>query len=273
MSVLVLGGGGQLGRALARRGACAVGRDVVDVTRPTTIAAALARRRPSLVVNAAALTAVDACEVRRAEAFAVNGVGAGNVARACAAFDVPLLHVSTDYVFGGGGGAPFEPDADPSPMQVYGDSKLAGERAVRGAGGRWAIVRTAWLFGPSRRGFVAGVLGASADPRGLRVVEAWGNPTPVDGLAETLLALAESAPWGRAWHAAGDWEATWADLAEAVLAATGRRAPVGRVPPGARPAPARRPVDTRLDVRATVARVGSRIDARAAVRAYAEGWR
>ena len=272
MSVLVLGGCGQLGRALARRGACAVGRDEVDVTRPTTIAAALARRRPSVVVNAAAFTAVDACEGRRAEAFAVNGVGAGSVASACAAFDVPLLHVSTDYVFGAGI-APFPPEASPSPVQVYGESKLAGERAVRGAGGRWAIVRTAWLFGPARRGFVAAVLAGASDARGLRVVEAWGNPTPVDGLADTLLALAAASPWGRTWHAAGDWEATWADLADAVLAATGRRAPVGRVPPGSRPALARRPGDTRLDVGATVARVGRRIDARAAVRAYAEGWR
>lgn len=272
MTVLVLGGEGQLGQALARRGARAVGRGVVDVTCPTTVAAALARVRPSLVVNAAALTSVDGCEGRRSEAFAVNGAGAAYVAAACAAAGVPLVHVSTDYVFGGLG-APFAPDAPPSPLQVYGASKLAGEQAVRAAGGRWAIVRTAWLFGPDRRGFVAGVLAGAADPRGLRVVEAWGNPTPVDGLADTLLALAASGPWGRVWHAAGDWDATWADLAELVLAATGRRAPVGRVPPGSRTAPARRPVDSRLDVRATVAQVGHAIDARAAVRAYAGGWR
>jgi dTDP-4-dehydrorhamnose reductase len=121
MKIVVVGGRGQLGRALARRGAIALGRDQLDVTNPGPLDA-------DVVINCAAYTAVDRAETERDAAFAVNATGAGNLARACAAAGIRLLHVSTDYVFDGEASTPYTEDHPIAPINVYGASKAAGER-------------------------------------------------------------------------------------------------------------------------------------------------
>ena len=156
MPVLVVGGHGQLGRALRRvaPGWTYASRDDLDLRGPVD----LSPWRPSVVVNAAAYTAVDRAESEPELAFEVNAHGAGRLARACAEVGAPLIHVSTDYVFDGLKGAPYEVDDPVCPLSVYGRSKEAGEDEVRAALAQHVILRTAWLFGPDRPGFVSWVV-------------------------------------------------------------------------------------------------------------------
>lgn len=247
--ILVLGGKGQLGRALSRAGrrdVVAVGREAIDVTRPETLSSALSRWRPSIVVNAAAWTDVDGAEWERARAFAVNAWGAGRVASLCAAIRVPLVHVSTDHVFDGRGDGPYAVDAPLRPANAYGASKAEGERRVRAAGGRVAIVRTAWVHGEDS-GFPALIRRAAAQGRFLTgAVDEIGHPTPAEGLAAWILALCDDAPSGpwRTWHAVGAPAVSRWDWVRAL--APGR--PVRPVLSGSFGRPAVRPRDARLVV-------------------------
>lgn len=153
MRVLVLGAGGIVGRATtaeaARRGwiCSAARRDEVDITRPGEVEAAMAASTPDLVVNCAAFTQVDRCESEAELATRVNDLGAGIVAEACRRRGVKLVHLSTDYVFGGEAGEPYREEAPPAPLSAYGVSKLGGERRVTAAGGA-LLVRTSGVFGP-----------------------------------------------------------------------------------------------------------------------------
>ncbi len=261
MTLLVTGGSGQLARAIlahAPSGARCVGRPDFDFARPETLAATLASTRPTLVINAAAYTAVDRAESEPEAARVANEDGPALLARLCAEADIPLIHVSTDYVFDGTKGAPYTESDPPTPASVYGATKLAGERAVLGAGGRHCVVRTSWVHAPHGRNFVLTMLAAGARQDRLRVVaDQIGCPTAADDLAAALLAMAAAigAGWraeqGGVFHAAGSGWTSWHGLAEAVFAAAathGRRVPV--VEPIATadwPTPARRPADSRLD--------------------------
>lgn len=253
--ILLTGGTGRLGRALRRArpaGLVAPPRADLDLRRPDTFAGALARHRPSIVVHAGAFTDVDGAERDRAGAFAVNAVGTGHLAALCAARAIPLVVVSTDHVFDGRGGAPYAPSDPVAPVNAYGASKAEGERRARAAGGRCAIVRTSWLYGPDGDDFL-GAMRRRAGPLSV-AADALGHPTPVDGLARWLLALcdaASSGPW-TTWHAAGTPAAT-------------RRAWVRAGVPGATIRPvldrhfrsaAARPRDARLDTRAADAAFG-----------------
>jgi dTDP-4-dehydrorhamnose reductase len=165
------------------------------------------------VVNLAAYTAVDGAEREPERAFAVNREGAENVATAARRAGSRLLHLSTDYVFDGRRGAPYPPDAHPSPLNVYGRSKLEGEEAVAGAGGRWLIVRTSWLYGAGGRDFVDGVLerGRKGEPVEV-VTDQRGRPTWTRSLARTLTLLIEAEAQG-IFHAADGGEASWWEMA------------------------------------------------------------
>ncbi|MCB9679920.1 MAG: dTDP-4-dehydrorhamnose reductase [Alphaproteobacteria bacterium] len=269
--ILVTGGAGQLGRALAAHpGVLALDRQALDVRDARAVTATIARLRPAAVVNAAAWTAVDAAERHRSAAYAVNADGADHVARACARVDVPLVHVSTDYVFGARRG-PHRPDDPTAPTTVYGASKRAGEVAVLAAGGRAAIVRTAWLFGPGDDGFVGRIVARARRGTALRVVaDQWGNPTPTGPLARVLLALVADGGddlW-RTWHAAGGPATTWHGLATEAVAVAGCRVPVGAIPTGAWPVLARRGLDTRLDTSDLDRRLGLPIAWRPALDAW-----
>ncbi len=222
MKVVVTGGHGQLGRSLVRRAGgagqdlVAVGRDLLDVADPAAVAAQLDRLAPAAVINAAAYTAVDRAEHDRGAAFAVNAVGAGHLARACAARGIALLHVSTDHVFDGRATRPYLEDDAVAPLGVYGASKAAGEVAVLAAGG--TVVRTSWLFAEGGRGFVPAIVRAALAGERLRVVaDRHGCPTWSDDLAEALLSLAARPAPAGVYHYAGDGATTWHGLAVAIV--------------------------------------------------------
>lgn len=197
MRALVLGGAGMLGGQVVvegrRRGHSVLGlsRLQADVTDPDRLEWWVRTFRPQVLFNCAAYTAVDACEEHRDRAVAVNGVGAGNVARAAASLGAHLLHVSTDYVFDGTASEPYTEETPTGPRSVYGSSKLDGERQAL-AYDRAAAIRTSWLFGPGGPNFVATMLrliAGGTDP--LRVVEDQvGCPTYTRYLARGLWDLA-----------------------------------------------------------------------------------
>lgn len=203
MKILVTGGTGQLGRALRRASPDVVGlsRDDLDVTDMGQIEAALARYRPRAIINAAGFTNVDLAETQRESAFAVNAIGAGNVARACQAHRVPLLHVSTDYVFDGSADAYREGDPT-GPLNVYGESKRAGETTVLACGG--SVVRTSWLFGSGGPSFVHAIVRLARLRPALEVVDDQrGCPTGADQLARALVKLVDHAQPACIYHACG----------------------------------------------------------------------
>lgn len=252
--ILVAGGGGRLGRTLARLGGARVSardRSGLDISDRRAIDRSLDEVRPAAVINAAAMSAVDQCETDTDAAHAANAAGPGYLAAACAALDVPFIHVSTDYVFGADDLTRPRREADaPAPMNAYGRSKLAGERAVTAAGGRALVVRTAWLFGfPGC--FLHRMLDKARTTDRLQITSQIGTPTPVGDLATVLLAcaarLVDGAPTPPILNVAGAPVATrfeW--VAEAVVAA---RLPVAldKVDLDAFASAAQRPTGTPLD--------------------------
>lgn len=190
--ILVSGGKGRLGQALARQGCTAFGRDLFDLTRPDRMAALLDARQPACVINCASYTAVDAAEQNEAAARAINAEGAGALASVCSALDIPLIHVSTDMVFDSASPAnPLTEEVSPRPGSVYGLTKLEGEALVRAAGGRAVIVRVSWLFGDDTTSFVSKMLSLARTRDTLSIVtDEMGRPTPVDDLAAHLVKLA-----------------------------------------------------------------------------------
>jgi dTDP-4-dehydrorhamnose reductase len=231
---LVTGAGGMLGVDLAAA-VTAAGHEVtaatrreLDVTDESAVRAAVPGHR--VVVNAAAFTDVDGAEALPDRAMAVNGLAAGHLALACAAAGAVLLQVSTDYVLAGDAAAPYSEDAPVAPVNVYGRSKLAGERAVLEAlPGAGYVVRTAWLYGEHGRSFVGTMLRLARERETVDVVDdARGQPTWTCALAARLVALGEAALTGRAapgvYHATSAGEATWYDLARAVFALGGHDA-------------------------------------------------
>jgi dTDP-4-dehydrorhamnose reductase len=258
--ILTTGGGGQLASALAGApGMMRVGRPVFDFDRPETIEAAFRAARPRVVVNAAAYTAVDAAESDSEAAYRANAEGPGMLARLCAAADVPLIHVSTDYVFDGRKTTPYQETDAVDPQGVYGASKLAGEEAVRSAGGKSIVLRTAWVYAPTGKNFVRTMLAVGKTRDRLTVVaDQVGCPTTAADLADAILAIIgriDAAGWdpayGGIFHAAGSGETSWHGLAVATFEEAARHgAKVPEVVPIATadwPTPAKRPANSRLD--------------------------
>ncbi|MDB4962772.1 MAG: rfbD [Myxococcales bacterium] len=257
MNVLVTGGRGQLGRALARCGAAAghhvtaLDVDHLDIRDPSSIAAALEAHQPTVLINAAAYTAVDRAETEPDAAFAVNATGAAHLARACADRQVRMLQVSTDYVFDGASTHPYREDDPVAPLGVYGASKAAGELAVRLAGG--AVVRTSWLFEAQGPSFVHTMLRLAADRPVLRVVaDQHGCPTWADDLATALLSLAAQPTIADCYHYCNDEPTTWYGFATAIVdeARKHRTVMCERIEPittAEYPTPARRPASSVLD--------------------------
>ncbi|MFD5824919.1 dTDP-4-dehydrorhamnose reductase [Lentzea sp. NPDC060358] len=212
--ILVPGGRGQLGHDLAALSADvrAVSSAELDVTAVT--AADLAGA--AAVINCAAYTAVDAAETDEDRAFAVNAVGPGLLAEACASAGIPLIHVSTDYVFSGDATRPYEPSDAVGPKTAYGRTKLEGERRVLEAGG-W-VVRTAWVYGVHGSNFVKTMAALESTKPSLSVVDdQTGSPTWSRDLAAGLLELASVLPEQRLLHATGGGDTTWFGFARAVF--------------------------------------------------------
>ncbi|HEX9951617.1 MAG TPA: dTDP-4-dehydrorhamnose reductase [Rubricoccaceae bacterium] len=266
MMLLVTGADGQVGRELlalaGARGLDAVGTDVasLDITDATAVMSAVGDVFPDGVVNAAAYTAVDRAEADPETAAAVNRDGAANVAKACAQFGIPLIHISTDYVFDGTKGAPYLPADPPTPLGVYGRTKADGEAAVRAATDAHVIIRTAWVFSHHGHNFVRTMLRLARERESFGVVaDQWGGPTSARAVAHACIAAAERSVAGTGtfgtFHHAGAPLATWFDLAaEAVrLGATLDARVRGSVRPittAEYPTPAARPVRVELDTSA-----------------------
>lgn len=264
MRVLVIGREGQLARSLSaasprfRQLALEfAGRPEIDLAVAGSAAAVIAERRPGLIVNCAAFTAVDEAERKVDEAFAVNGRAAGEIAVAAAEVGAGVIHVSTDYVFDGRSAKPYAETAPTNPVNVYGSSKLAGERAVAESGAAHAIVRTSWLVSPFGHNFVRTMLRLADERDEIAVVaDQFGRPTAAGDLAEALLTMAAS--WDKVrpglFHIAGGGEpASWADVAELVMARrrerNGRSATIRRIASTDYPTPAARPRRSVLDCR------------------------
>lgn len=259
--ILVAGGAGQLASALAELGGggvIRVGRPAFDFDRPDSLDATLEAHAPALVVNAAAWTDVDGAEQDPQAAARANAGGPARLARLCARRGVPLIHVSTDYVFDGMKGAPYTEQDAPNPTGVYGRTKLAGEQAALAAWDRVTVLRTSWIYSPGGKNFVRTMLAAAGRGVPLRVVaDQRGCPTSAADLAAAILQVAEQALAGwrpgyrGVFHAAGAGDTTWHGFALAVFEAASRHGrPMPEVTPIATadwPTPARRPPDSRLD--------------------------
>ena len=268
MRLLIAGWQGQVARALVEAApacpdvkACAVGRAALDICEARSIERALSQIEPSIVINSAAYTAVDKAETDAERAFALNRDGARLLAEAAARRGIPIIHLSTDYVYDGHKREPYLEDDAPEPTTVYGRSKLEGEHAVREANPRHVILRTAWVFSPSGKNFVKTMLGQAAERNAVRVVDdQHGNPTYAPHLVAAILELArqlsarkgegDAGPWG-VYHAAGTGTTTWRGLAEEVFRRSaelgGPAAAVEPIASADYPTPAQRPANSQLD--------------------------
>jgi dTDP-4-dehydrorhamnose reductase len=230
MRLLVTGGAGMLGQAVATA-ATRLGHDLValsraelDVTDADHVRRVIAAAEPRAVINCAAWTDVDGAETAEAAATAVNGEGAGNVARAAAETGARVVHISTDYVFDGTKTAPWVESDPVGPIGAYGRSKLAGEREVAAAGGEHAIVRSAWLFGAGGRNFVDTMLALGEEREEVSVVtDQVGSPTWTGHLADALVELAERRADVGIFHMAGAGACSWYDLTVEVFDRAGVR--------------------------------------------------
>lgn len=264
MKVLVLGTGGQLGHELMRT-AWPAAVDLIglaypdfDLTRPGDAEAAVTAHAPDLVINATAYTAVDKAESEADLAYTINRDGPAALAAATAARGIPLIHVSTDYVFDGNKPGPYTEDDPVAPMSVYGTSKAAGEDAVRTGNPHHVILRTSWVYAAFGHNFVKTMLrlGRERDELGV-VADQHGAPTAAADLAAAIVTVAgrirdtgDTTPWGT-YHLTGSGETTWHGFAERIFARLerqeARRPRVKALTSAEFPTPVRRPTNSRLD--------------------------
>lgn len=259
--VLVIGKNGQLATSLGRLGPerlCLVGRPDVDFDQPATLDKAFASVQPGMVINAAAWTDVDLAESEPEAAARANRDGPQKLASLCASHNIPLIHISTDYVFDGKKGAPYV-ESDPiCPQTVYGRTKAEGEQAVMAANPASIILRTSWVYSAQGKNFVRTILHAATRNPVLRVVgDQKGNPTSADDLARVILGIVATVeqtgwqqPYAGVFHACGTGDATWYELALHTVqsgALYGRPLPqVISIPTRDWPTPAPRPADSRM---------------------------
>ena len=261
MKVLVFGRSGQVARELARQGGhvTCLGRDQADLRDPQSCLAAIAGSAADVIINAAAYTAVDGAETDRETAELVNGIAPGVLAKAAVDQKIPFIHISTDYVFDGSGTDPWQPDDAPSPLGVYGVTKLAGERAVAAAGGAFVILRTSWVFSASGNNFVRTMLrlGAERSAQNLPlniVADQVGGPTAAHDIAEACMTIARHLSGANAnapdvsgiYHFSGGPDVSWAEFAREIFAQAKLDVTVTDIPTSAYPTHAQRPLNSRL---------------------------
>jgi dTDP-4-dehydrorhamnose reductase len=269
MRILVTGVTGQVGGALVKSfgpesSVIAAGRDQLDLTRPAELAGALDRLAPDLIINPAAYTAVDRAEDERALAFRVNAEAPDAMARWAAARGIPLIHFSTDYVFDGSSDQPWREDDPTNPLSAYGASKLAGEAAIRAAGGPSLIVRTSWVYAARGANFLRTIARLARERKELRIVaDQCGAPTSARLIADVVVAIVRDNPGALAerfataaglLNVAASGQTTWHGFAVAIvggLKARGVALAVESIVPIATadyPTKARRPANSRFDL-------------------------
>jgi dTDP-4-dehydrorhamnose reductase len=261
-AILLTGGGGQVGTEFQRRAPkgfeiVAPGRDQLDLAKPDSIAAFVASRPWAAVINSGAYTAVDKAQTDPVTAWKVNALAPAAFAWATAQAGIPLIQLSTDYVFDGSKAGPYLENDPVGPVSVYGASKEAGEQAVRTGNPRHVILRTAWVVSPYGANFIKTMLRLAETRDRLTVVDdQQGCPTTAGDIADTLATIATrliedaETPAGT-YHFVNSGEATWCGLAREIFRlaeAKGRTAPsVEGIPTSGYPTPARRPANSRLD--------------------------
>ncbi|MBN1142240.1 MAG: dTDP-4-dehydrorhamnose reductase [Deltaproteobacteria bacterium] len=251
--LLLIGANGLLGRMVqesipAHYDLATADLPKIDFLRPDTVAEALRKMEPEIVINCAAHTAVDACESEEAAARRINGDGPGLLAALARETRSVLVHISSDYVFDGDSAVPYREEDPPAPRCAYGRSKLAGERAILESGlERFFIVRTSWLYGPHGKNFVETVLRLAAEREELRIVsDQVGSPTLTDDLALALFRLLETDRFG-IYHFSNEGSCSWHEFASAIVEgarARGQILKVREIKPirtDEYPLPARRP--------------------------------
>ncbi len=273
MRILLLGGTGQVGEELRAAPLpegveiAAPARGDLDLADPSAIARVVAAERWSAVINAAAYTEVDRAESEEELAFAINAQAPAQLSAETTRYAIPLIHISTDYVFDGRKGAPYVEQDETAPVNAYGRSKLKGEMGVRAANPRYVILRTSWVYSPYRQNFVKTILRLAADRERLAIVaDQRGCPTAAEDIAKACLGIAlacasdpECAAYGT-YHFAGAGEASWFEFASAIVdmasGRTGRAPQVAPIRTIDYPTPARRAPDTRLDCTAVARAFG-----------------
>jgi len=253
VTLLVFGENGQVARELARLGkVVCLGRDLADFTNPLDCVQRIEDTGCSAVINAVAYTAVDKAEEEEALALQVNGQTPGAIARACAERGLPLVHISTDYVFDGSGTAAWAPGDPTGPLGAYGRTKLVGEKMIRATGGAHAILRTSWVVSAHGNNFVKTMLRLGAERDRLTIVaDQIGGPTPARDIAAACRALADGLAQdpGKSgtYHFAGAPDVSWADFAREIFMQAGITCAVEDIPSEAYPTPAARPANSRLN--------------------------
>jgi dTDP-4-dehydrorhamnose reductase len=217
-----MGAAGQLGIELLRTAppeleVVGLGHRECDITDQAQVDTAMATHRPDVVINAAAYTAVDEAERQPSMAYAVNATGAGNVAQAAEAVGARVIHISTDYVFDGTSRKPYQPESAPKPINVYGGSKLGGEKEVQGWSSTFLIIRSSWLYASHGKNFLRTILTALQAGKPLRVVsDLTGVPTSARSLASTIWKCAARSDVRGVHHWVDDGTASWYDFAVAI---------------------------------------------------------
>jgi dTDP-4-dehydrorhamnose reductase len=257
MKVLVTGAGGMTGAELVRQASAldwsvsAFTKDELDIVDGSEVDGAVARVKPDIVFNAAAYTSVDKAETETELAMAVNAAGAGNLARSAHVHGAAIVHISTDYVFDGESSEPYQPSDRVAPINVYGESKLAGEIAVSEACERHVIVRTSWVYSHEGKNFVRTMLRAADEGRELRVVnDQHGCPTSSADLAGALIRVAEQigkATVNGTYHFCNSGQTTWFEFAKAIFESSPNPPKIIPVSSSAFPSAAKRPAWSVLD--------------------------
>ncbi len=256
MKLLVTGAGGMLGQTLspylAKRGhdVAAFGKEDLDITDGDLVERVVVEQRPDLIVHCAAYTQVDLAETEEEAAFAINEHGTENVARAAGMLNIPMLYVSTDYVFDGSNNMPYKTSDPTAPISVYGKSKLAGELAVQRHCQNYYIVRTSWLYGPYGRNFVDTIYKLGEERDQIKVVaDQVGSPTSTATLSEIIADLIVTKSYG-IYHATDDGVTSWFDFAREIvkdLETKGKKVEVVPIETKDMPRPAPRPAYSALD--------------------------
>ena len=254
MEAIVIGGRGMLGTELVRAleagplfdRVIVADLPEVDITREPSLSAFFDGRHPDVVFNCAAYTDVDACETKRELAFAVNAAAAGRLAGLAASLGAHFVHMSTDFIFDGRKGAPYVEEDPPAPLSVYGESKLEGERLVRKRGGKWAIARSAWLYGKNGRNLVDRVIALAREQGEVPgVTDQVGSPTWTRDLAAALIAIAKAGATG-VYHTVNKGGCSRFEQIAFVLRCAGLSARVRPVDSGGFPRPASVPASAAL---------------------------
>lgn len=260
--ILVFGKTGQVATELQRLGdVLALGRDQADLSDPFACVRVIRDLAPHAIINAAAYTAVDKAEADEELATIINGDTPTAIAQACAEMKIPLVYISSDYVFEGSGEKPWKPGDTTAPQNAYGRSKLAGEEGILCSGATYAILRTSWVVSAHGTNFVKTMLRLSETQDALSVVaDQIGGPTPARDIASACLMIAQhlqdDPSKSGTYHYSGAPSVSWADFASEIFAQASRAVTVIPITTAEYPTPAKRPLNSRMDCRTTVSTFG-----------------